>query len=74
MDNLLEAKTYKQPSGMVVQLRRFDTGCERLVDWKTQESTGYLYSSGDYIINPEMARRKMAEWQVFEEKIGSELL
>ena len=61
---LLEVKTYKQPSGVVVQLRRFAEGCERMINGQWQERT---YDGGT-------SKNQMVSWQNFEERIGSEAL
>ena len=63
---LLELKTYRQPSGIIIQLRRLKDGYERasgleLIEWGTSDS--------DII-----PKARMARWQSFEENIGSELL
>ena len=67
MNNLLEVKTYKQPSGIIIQLQRLDNGFARLVNeqfqqWGTTEKTSTIPKS------------YMMSWQNFEEKIGSQLL
>ena len=67
MARLLEVKTYEQPNGCKVTLRRFDIGYERLVndspqEWGTTEE-------GDGI--PES---RMAAWGAFEASIHSKVL
>ena len=61
---LLEVKTYRQPSGAVVQLIRFPEGCERLVNGDWVERT----------CSRERAKSQMASWENFEERIGSEVM
>ena len=65
--DLLEVKTYKQPSGVVIQLRRLHGGFERLVSGHPQQWGTTVSGDG----SPQL---RMVGWQDFEERIGSELL
>ena len=65
MAEVLEVKTYRQSSGTIITLRRFDTGYERLVNGLPQ-----AWGTGD----DKHAKFYMADFQNFEEKIGSEVL
>ena len=65
-NNLLEVKTYRQPSGVVVQLRRYVTGVERLVEGRPQEWGACCYTN--------TCKSYMVRWQKFEKRIGSEVL
>jgi len=64
--DLLELKTYKQPGGVVITLRRLRLGYERLVNGKPQE-WGTTWDSDE-------SKSMMWDWQKFEERIGSEVL
>ena len=67
MTELLEVKTYKQPSGIIIQLRRYEEGFERLVNGRPQE-----WGADD--AKGEVSKCYMADWQQFEKSLGSEVL
>ena len=66
---VVEELTYKQPDGTIIKLRRLKgeyDGYERLVHGQRQE--------WGTCIGNHWLRRRMLEWQFFEEDIGSKLL
>lgn len=85
MTELLEVKTYKQPSGIIIQFRRYEKGCERMINGEPSESRGTFEWIFERLLNDEIQpsddesnrklyKSRIDEWEQFEKSLGSEVL
>ena len=69
MSEIIEQHTFRQPSGAVIVIRRWDTPyfhpytCERLLNGRRQQVS--------YGCEDDDAKRLMREWAEFEQTLGS---